>query len=96
MLRGIQKNMIFVQTPKSKCFESAYFVIRAGRGDRGAVQGEMIREANRIIFDSELSSGKKSPAAKRVARQKLKMFFGGALVGSGAVALLWLVTLFSW
>ncbi len=29
MFKGIQKNVIFIQLPKSKYFESAYFILRS-------------------------------------------------------------------
>lgn len=88
MLKGLQKNMIYIQLPKGKYFESAYFVIRSRIGEREARHGEMVREANRLI--GEL--GIVEPRKKREGG-KVMFFVYGALAGTSAVALVWLVTL---
>ena len=91
MLKGVRKNMIFIQLPKAKCFESAYFVIRPYLENGEQKQGEMIREANRII--GELGQdGKKKRTAKDVGWRVAFLcygFFGGA----AAVSVVWLLTL---
>ena len=53
MIKGIQKSMIWVQTPKSDCFEEAYFVVRKELGADRQRGNEMLREANRILAEHE-------------------------------------------
>ena len=49
MLKGIQKNMIWVRTPESQFFEAAYFVMRPTYASGKTREGEMLREANRLL-----------------------------------------------
>ena len=88
MLRGIQKNMIWVKTPESRFFESAYFVMRPAKMPKPPKEGEMLREANRL-----LSEGMKRalPHWKRRLYQLLLPFLFGLATGSLFVLLLlWL------
>ncbi len=89
MLKGIQKNVVYVQLPRGKYFEGAYFIMRRG-GGRETRQGEMVREANKIIMEME-PTRKKGIGAK--IRDRLCFFLYGALAGAILVALSWLVTL---
>ena len=91
MLKGIRKNMIFVQLPKEKCFEAAYFVMRAGIRDRSVKQGEMIREANRIIEDMSVDLNKKKEKSPK--KDRIAFFLYGLIGGSFSVAVAWLVTI---
>ena len=91
MLKGIRKNMIYVPLPKGKCFESAYFVVRSGVRDKDARQGEMVREANRIIGELELNPARKK-RDQRGAKDRILFFLYGFLGGCFSVALVWLVT----
>lgn len=93
MLKGIQKNMIFIQLPKSNCFESAYFVMRSARPDREARQGEMIREANRIIYESEITSKNKKSKFGKWRKDKFLFFLYGTLSGALSVAIAWFIVL---
>ncbi len=76
MLKGIQKNMIWVKTPQSSLYESAYFVLRPAHPDHLPEDGEMVREANRLIFESAKDSRRRSRP-----RQNLRSFLSGALFG---------------
>ena len=94
MLRGIQKNMIQVQTPKSRYFETAYFIVRAGTPSPSSksASGEMLTEANRILAESNLLSRRDS-GKKRRLREKLYPYCCGVLTGASLVALAWLAAL---
>lgn len=93
MLKGIQKNMIYVQLPKSNSFESAYFVIRSRLPDRDVRQGEMIKEANRIIYESELTSANKKRRTGKIRKDRALFFLYGMLAGACSVAVAWLIVL---
>ncbi len=77
MLKGIQKNMIWVKTPESTLFESAYFVLRPTHPHRLPENGEMVREANRLVCEST------RPEAGRHRRNRhhWRSFLSGALCG---------------
>ena len=82
MLRGCQKQMIVLQTPESRLFESAFFVLRR---EMGAVeQDDMIAEANRIV-GSGYSLRKRGRCA---ALKRVGPFLTGVLFGAGAFALI--------
>lgn len=94
MLRGIQKNMIQVQTPKSRYFETAYFIMRAETSASASksTPNEMLNEANRILAESNLLSRKDSGKPHRL-RGRLYPYFCGVLTGASLIALVWLAVL---
>ena len=86
MLKGIQKNVMVVKLTSSPCFEWAYFVLRSERDDLR--QGEMVREANRIISESDSRGRVGCRLMKKWERVMLVVW--GALGGGLAVACIWL------
>ena len=79
MIRGLQKQIIQLSTPKSKYFEVVFFVLRPTRKKRSPNEDDMVREAKRILAQS---TPPKRPSCASPKRQKLALFFGGALCGS--------------
>ncbi len=82
MIKGCQRDGIFVQWKDDSMFESAYFVLRAGRAASAAADAPtMLREANRIIEEG----GPYPPPAKRGLRRLLRSrafaFAAGFAVG---------------
>jgi hypothetical protein len=90
MIRGIQKNVIWVQTPKSGCFEEAYFVVRRERVAQKQKGNEMLREATRMIEECE-GENAQVLAAKRKRTDRLLTFLCGMISGSLAATLVWLI-----
>ena len=90
MLKGIQKNIIVVKLVGSPCFEAAYFVIRSGRKEPR--HSEMVKEANRIISESDPQASKKGIRVMN-RRERLMLVLYGTLGGALTVALLWLAFL---
>lgn len=87
MLKGIQKNVIVVKLTGSPCFEEAYFVTRVEKKE--PKHGEMVKEANRIINESDLRrTSKTGRVMKRWERMMLVLY--GALGGGALVACVWL------
>ncbi len=88
MLKGIQKNMIWIRTPENRFFEAAYFVMRPGACSDTPREGEMLREANRL-----LAEGTRKPLSRGEHRpwRRLIPFFAG--LASGAALSLLLVLL---
>lgn len=94
MIRGIQKNMIWVQTPKSRYFEEIHFIIRRQTDGEESRNGEMAKEANRIL--AEYSSPQKEatqPHERKQNRGGAIAFLWGMLVGSLLVGVAWLMSL---
>ncbi len=89
MLKGVQKQIVQVQIPKNRYFESAYFIVRPDLRDEGSTHAEMAREANRILNESELLR-KRNRRRKGDGSNRGFFFLGGILVGAVAVALIWL------
>jgi len=92
MLKGVQKNMMFIQLPAASYFEGAYFIMRTGKKE--PKQGEMIKEANKIIADAGAADRKKTGSRGALGREKVLFFVYGCVTGSLAVAAAWLLTLF--
>ena len=92
MLRGIHKNMICVHPPQSRYFEAVWFVLRSDYRREASRDRDMIREAGRILADSEkrLTPPKKGKALGRNGRGGL-LFLAGLGCGAGALLLLWLL-----
>ena len=78
MIRGLQKQMIRLATPKSKYFEVVLFVLRPSVPSTGNADVEMLREAHRILAESTPTKRTKPSASKRTRRA---LFFGGCLCG---------------
>lgn len=80
MRKGVQKNMIWVRTPESRCFEAAYFVLRPQRRADTPREGEMLREANRLLSES----GKRdAPRSSIRFRHRFIPFLIGIGAGAG-------------
>lgn len=52
MVRGCQRKVIFLKNTNSKLFSEAYFIIDDRADTRALTEGDMVREANRIIDES--------------------------------------------
>ena len=81
VIRGAQKQMIVIRTGDSRYFDEAYFVLRNKVRTGKDAEREMIREANRILRESEPDA---SLPPKRCAKAFI-LFLTGILCG-GLVA----------
>ena len=100
MIRGIQKNVILLKTPKNHYFESAYFVLRYDLSTREQKENDMIREANRIISESSFSIiGSKKHSEHTVRERKRSRSYcfclGGALGAFLTSAVFFIIKLLS-
>lgn len=55
MIKGAQKQLIVLRTQNSRYFDEAYFVVRKEIKTKNSNTGDMLREATRILEESELS-----------------------------------------
>ena len=93
MIKGIQKNMIQLQISGNRYFETAYFVLRHDLRPPVPRENEMVREAQRILAESELSKKKSTRGGmSRLVSRRLS-FLWGALAGAATVAFIWLFVL---
>lgn len=88
MIRGIQRNVIWVQTPNSQYFEEVHFIVRR-EIEPTAAGGDMAKEANRILAEATEQKGRRRD---RLTRSAIP-FLWGMLSGSLLVALAWLLSL---
>ncbi len=92
MLKGVQKQIVQVQIPNNRYFESAYFILRPDMRGVADTHTEMTKEANRILNESEMLR-KRTRQGRREGNSRIVFFLGGILVGGAAVALIWLAVL---
>ena len=86
MIRGLQKQMIYLATPKSRHFELVCFVLRPERCHERVGDAEMLREARALLAGAEPKP--KDESAKTLKKRKLWLFFfGGFLSGCLGTAL---------
>jgi hypothetical protein len=77
MIRGIQKNMIYIRTPDSNRYESAYLVLRRQpRGSYDPRSAQLWQEAERLLESSVGESTRSRPPRRWV------WFLLGGIVGS--------------
>lgn len=84
VIKGVQKRMIEVKLSGSKLYDSACFICKSGSAAARVSESEMIDEANKIISEIGVRSGKRRK--RRGLAVFLSMLFCllGALVGFGA------------
>ena len=82
MVKGISRQVIVVDAPEPKLFEQAIFILKANMGE-GITDEALLKEANRIIHDSE-----------GVAKKRYFYLYGAfwATAGAFLTGLAWLVT----
>lgn len=56
MLKGVNRNVIVVRGDRSSRFEAVYMIMKKGTG---AAETDILKEANRLVASSEMSSKRK-------------------------------------
>ena len=85
MIRGIQKNMIQIQTQDSKYFDYACFVMKTNLPKPSANENEMLREAQKILRQTLPKEPKKIGA---MFGKRLFCLGWGILFGASGMGLL--------
>ena len=80
LLKGAQKQLISLQTGKSRYFEGAFFILRPQVRQTKANGTDMLIEANRILRESMLGG---QPARRNFPVAKAICFLAGGLIGAG-------------
>ena len=52
MIKGCQKNVIWLRNTESELFEQAYFILSDAACEKNKSEGDILAEARRIISDS--------------------------------------------
>ena len=77
MHKGVNRNVIVVRGDRSSRFEAVYMIMKKGTG---ATESDVLKEANRLVANSGMSSRRKSaPAWILLALGAL----AGAMLSSG-------------
>ena len=76
MLKGINRNVIIVRTPRSSGFEAAYFVLK--REKRVQSEEKLIEEANKLIAKGERAKKKKRGVARAILWFAIGLVLGAA------------------
>jgi len=81
MIRGLQKQMICLSTPKSRHFEHVCFVLRPECAREAQKDGEILREAKNILLQAEPQKREEKLREKKKPRLLFLLFFGGLFCG---------------
>ena len=76
MLKGINRNIIVVRTPRTSRFEAAYFILKKEK--KSECKEKLLEEANRMIIRGERAKKKRA----RWIGSAL-WFLAGAALGAG-------------
>ena len=86
MIKGCQRQLIVLRTGGSRFFDEAYFVLRERAEADGARYTDILKEANRILEESE---PERVDAGRR--RRPRVCFLVGALCGAALTLMLCLL-----
>ena len=91
MIKGCQRDGIYIQWKEDSIFESAYFVLRAGANPCGDadLRASMLREANRIIEEGGPYPKTPVKGFRKALRSRPALFAAGVLSGALPVLLAW-------
>lgn len=88
MIKGCQKNVVWIRSTESELFEEAYFILSDKMNERHISENDMVSEANRLIADSfcpvPTFVGEKGRG--RIS-EKIKWFFFGIAASVAAFSL---------
>lgn len=79
MIKGCQKKIIFLESTKSKYFDQAYLVMKDDLYTMD--EGEILLEAERIIFGAEHCKKEKKKKSKLSTMQGVFLLSLGTLLG---------------
>ena len=80
MIKGLNKQMVVLKLEGNRIYESACFVVRSDLERRRDEEKDMLREANRILEEMELSRGK-----KKKGRGRRFLFWALTLLAGAAI-----------
>lgn len=90
MIKGCQKKIILLKNTGSDFFEEAYFILKDGALPSSATENDMIREASRIISESQLSSYCAKTRSRGIRQRIAYCLLGAGGCGAFIGFLVWL------
>ena len=68
MVKGCKKNMIWLKNTGSELFEEAYFIVSEEHSTTLQDENVLLKEANRIVAENQLRTGKRLPKKEYLRR----------------------------
>lgn len=90
MIKGCQRKMIMIRGTGGSIYETAYFVMKPEGEYSAFAEGDMVKEALRIIGEN-IPRQKHCTVNKNSLFCRLLAFLSGAVFGGGIVGILWLI-----
>lgn len=93
MIKGCQKNVVWIRSTESELFDEAYFIVSDKVRSKRISENDMVSEANRLISDrfspAPIFGNAADGGKKRLSRlEKIKWFFLGIAASLGAFSLI--------
>ena len=81
MIRGLQKQMLWLSTPKSRHFELVCFILRPECCRQAPKDAEILREAKSLLLQAEPKRREECAVPKKKPWRMGFLFGGGVLCG---------------
>lgn len=94
MIRGVQRKIIVIKGDKSSVFENVYFLLRNDISDANRSDGDILREANKIIAQNYSDKKRKKYEKRKKIRRGLAIFLSGLLLGALSMVSVWILYYF--
>lgn len=88
MIKGCQKNVVWIRSTESELFEEAYFIVSDKVKRKHISENDMVSEANRLIADRFVPMQAFKPQNTLPKKEKIKWFFIGLLSAVATFALI--------
>ena len=91
MIKGCNKRVIVMKETGNAMIEEAFFILKAEQSGKGISEGDIIKQANRILEKSMGDEKLFSLARPSQKKGGFSCFFSGAVIGALIMAGLFLV-----
>ena len=88
VIKGCQKNVVWIRSTESELFEEAYFIVSDKVKRKHISENDMVSEANRLIADRFSPMQAFKPQSSLPKKEKLKWFLFGLCSAVVALALI--------
>lgn len=88
VIKGCQKNVVWIRSTESELFDEAYFIVSDKVKRKHISENDMVSEANRLIADRFTPMQAFKPQSGIPKKEKAKWFFTGLISAVAAFALI--------
>ena len=90
VIKGCQKNVVWIRSTESELFEEAYFIVSDKVKRKHISENDMVSEANRLIADrfSPIPTFETEQKLRLPKKERIKWFFIGLLSAVSAFSLI--------